>query len=312
MSRFLITGGAGFIGSNLAARLHSAMHEVVILDDLSSGYEHEILSEVEFIKGSITNDDDLKKCFETLPDYVIHLAALFANQNSVDHPELDLSVNGMGTIKVFDFCRKYNVKKVLYSSSSCVYGNSEVMHESMKTVATETPYSITKFLGEGYAKFWSEYHGLDIVIVRLFNVYGPGDYPGKYRSVIPNFVSAALQGEPLLITGTGFETRDFCYIDDVTSAICDLISFDTKPGEVFNIATGIATTIVDLANIINMHTHNQAGIIFKQERSWDNVKSRQGDISKIKSTIDYIPKIEVTQGLSKTCAWISKQLNSNR
>ena len=150
MSRVLITGGAGFIGSNLANKLISDGYEVIIIDDLSSGYRESINDKALFVEGSIVDEVALAECFGYKPDYVIHLAALFANQNSVDHPDKDLSVNGLGTIKILEWSNRTGVKKVVYASSSCVYGNKEIMNEGVKDFHLDTPYAITKLLGEYY------------------------------------------------------------------------------------------------------------------------------------------------------------------
>ena len=192
MKTILITGGAGFVGRYLI-NFFKDNYKIIVIDDLSSGFKKNIDKKVIFFKGSINDDKILHKAFNFKPQYVIHLAALFANQNSVDNPIKDLSTNGLGTIKIFDYCKKFGVKKIIFSSSSCVYGNLKKMNEENFARELSTPYAITKLLGEYYAKFWSDYHGLNILVVRLFNVYGPGDFPGKFRSVIPNFFQTALK-----------------------------------------------------------------------------------------------------------------------
>ena len=308
MTRILITGGAGFIGTNLANKLINDGYEIIIIDDLSSGYREFINDQVFFIEGSIVDDLALAKCFEYEPDYVIHLAALFANQNSVDHPDNDLSVNGLGTIKILEWSNRTGVKKVVYASSSCVYGNKEIMNESDKDIHPDTPYAITKLLGEYYANFWSNYHRIDVASVRLFNVYGPGDLPGVYRSVVPNFIKLAINNEPLVITGTGEETRDFCYIDDTVSGICSVLFNKTEPGDIFNIATGKSTSIIDIANYINLYCNNKAGITFKELRNWDCVINRVANIDKITSLFDYSADTQIEEGLKKTCDWIMQNI----
>jgi len=306
VSRILITGGAGFIGTNLATRLTQEGHQVIVVDDLSSGYEQFIPKGAIFIKGGIESDTTLSKCFEYSPEYVVHLAALFANQNSVDHPDKDLSVNGLGTVKVLEWSKKSHVKKVLYSSSSCVYGNKEVMSEHDIDFHLDTPYAITKLLGEYYARFWSTYHNLNIVSVRLFNVYGPGDFPGMYRSVVPNFIRLAMNGRPLIITGTGNETRDFCYIDDTVDGICRALFNRTKKGEIFNIATGRESRIIDVASYINKYCNNTAEIIFQDRRDWDSVIHRQANIDKITKILGFSAKTDLDIGMKKTCDWMMK------
>ena len=203
--RVLITGGAGAIGSNLASELCARGNEVVVLDDLSSGYRELVPSAARLIEGSVTDDGAIAAAFAAAPDYVIHAAALFANQNSVDHPRDDLLVNGLGLIKVLESCKAARVRKVLFCSSSCVYGGKSVMREDDLELHPDTPYAITKWLGERYIRYWADYQELNAVSVRLFNIYGPGERPGRYRNVIPNFIDLALRGEPLTITGTGEE-----------------------------------------------------------------------------------------------------------
>ena len=306
MIRVLITGGAGFIGTNLSNKLIHDGYEVIIIDDLSSGYRESIHDKAIFVEGSIVDDLALSKCFEYNPNYVIHLAALFANQNSVDHPDLDLNVNGLGTIKVLDWCHKNGVSKVVYASSSCVYGDKKLMLESDEDFHPDTPYAITKLLGERYAQFWSTHHNLNIASVRLFNVYGPGDFPGAYRSVLPNFIKLAIDNKPLTITGTGEETRDFCHVDDTVNGICLVLFGKTSPGSIFNIATGNKTSIIKIANYINLNCNNKAGIVFKDKRDWDCVMHRQADISKIKSLLGYSANTHIKNGIKNTCDWLIK------
>lgn len=308
MSKILVTGGCGFVGTNLVNKLLQDGHQVIVIDDLSSGYKQNLHDNAIFVNGSIEDDDALFKCFNYKPEYLVHLAALFANQNSVDHPSRDLFVNGFGTIKILEWARNSRVKKVIYSSSSCVYGNKSMMIESDKDLRPDTPYAITKLLGENYAKFWSTYHKLDVVSVRLFNVYGPGDFPGVYRSVVPNFIKLALLGKPLTITGSGQETRDFCYIDDTVNGICKVLFNKTTPGDIFNIATGKKTSILEIANTINNYCNNSTKILFKKLRDWDVVINRQANIDKISTQLGFTPSIGIDLGIKKTCDWLKQNI----
>jgi nucleoside-diphosphate-sugar epimerase len=308
MSKILVTGGAGFIGSNVAKELISSGHDTVVLDNLSSGRKELLPKNAHFIKGSVDCDRDLKKCFALKPEYVIHLAALFANQNSIEHPQKDLMVNGMGTIKVLEYSQTYEVKKILYASTSCVYGNKERTEETDEVFYLETPYAITKLLGERYCRFWVRQHGLDIVIVRLFNTYGPGEYPGKYRNVIPNFFKLALENKPLPITGDGNETRDFTYVTDVASGIIGALFSPTKAADIFNLASGRETSILDLAKMVNNITGNPAGIEFFPRRKWDGVLRRCGSIAKASVCFGYKPRVDLSAGLGLTHEWIKKHI----
>jgi len=303
IARVLITGGAGFVGTNLANKLIDENYEIIIIDDLSSSYRESVNPKAIFIEGSVVDDVALTECFSYNPDYVVHLAALFANQNSVDHPDKDLEANGMGTIKVLEHSKRAGVKKVVYTSSSCVYGNKDIMKEGDIDFHPDTPYAITKLLGEYYSKFWSSQHGLDIAIVRLFNVYGPGDFPGEYRSVIPNFIDLATNNKPLTITGSGNETRDFCFIDDTVNGICLILFNKTDSSAIFNIATGIGTSIIEVAKYINLYCNNKAEIEFNDRRDWDCVVDRKADISKLQNSFGFIPKTNIKDGLKITCDW---------
>lgn len=303
--RILVTGGAGAIGNNLVRTLSDQGHDITVLDDLSSGHASLVPNNVRFVKGSVFIDSDLEEAFSGYPQEVYHLAALFANQNSVDNPDKDIAVNGLGTIKVLEFSTKYSVRKLLYASSSCVYGAIERMDENRAMGCVDTPYAITKFLGEKYCQFWSTHHGLDTVIVRLFNSYGPGEYAGLYRNVIPNFFSLALNGKPLTITGTGNEIRDFNFVADTVSGIIKAMEHTTIPGDVFNLASGIGTKIVDMATMINDITGNHAGLQFQPPRSWDSVSTRIGQINKATRIIGYHPETALIDGLKTTYQWFT-------
>lgn len=308
MTAALITGGAGAIGTYLASHLQAKGLLVVIIDDLSSGYKGNVSEKSTFYEGSILDDALLEHSFKKhTPSYVFHLAALFANQNSVEHPSRDLEVNGLGTLKVLEKSLQYNTKKVIYTSSSCVYGNLSNMDEDQPTPNhLDTPYAITKALGERYCEFFSTFHGLDTVIARLFNGYGPHERPGQYRNVIPNFFQHAIRKEPLVITGTGEETRDFTFVEDIAEGLFSLALNNTKPADIFNIGSGIETSIQTLVNAINKLTDNPAPTIHQPRRAWDHVSRRVANIEKAKSHIAYQPKTDLLSGLAKTHEWLKK------
>ena len=307
----LITGGAGAIGYTLVRTLLEKANKIIIIDDLSSGRKENIpdSDKVIFIEDSITNDEALEKAFSHNPEIVFHLAANFANQNSVDHPRKDLEVNGMGTLKLLQLCVKNNVKRFIYISSSCVYGNRPgSLSEKIKDFRLDTPYAITKLLGERYTSFFQEYYKLPTVIIRIFNSYGPGEMPGKYRNVIPNFIQKALNKEKLPITGTGEETRDLNYVGDIVNGLILAAENEKAVGEVLNIGSGKETKIIDLANKINKLTKNPAGIEMTEKRDWDNVKKRKANIKKAKEVLDYKTDKKLNKGLKQTIGWLKKEL----
>jgi UDP-glucose 4-epimerase len=305
----LITGGGGAIGSNLTravAELHAKT--VVVLDDLSASYEWNIpaLPNVLFVKGSVRDQVVLKRVFAEKPDIVFHLAAFFANQNSVDYPERDLNTNGMGTLRVFQYCTLAGVERVIYASSGCsIYGSAAPLplKEEFVSLHLTSPYQITKMLGELYANFFYHHHGLRVVKTRFFNSYGPGEVPGQYRNVIPNFIYWALRKQPLPFTGTGEETRDFTYVDDIVDALLRSAYFEEAVGKEMNIASGQETRILGMARQINQLVGNPAGIQQAQRRIWDTKKRLLASIDYAKEILGYEPKVDFPTGLKHTIQW---------
>ena len=303
----LISGGAGAIGSNLAKKLLEKYEcKLIIVDDLSSG-RRELLPEnpmLEFHHTSILNDDMLEKIFSQKIDVVFHLAALFANQKSVDQPREDLMVNGMGTLKLLQASAKNKVEKFVYSSSSCVYGNkNRVLEEKDTDYSLDTPYTITKLLGEIYCTYYHKHYSLPTVTLRYFNSYGPGEYPGKYRNVIPNFFKLALNKQSLNVMGTGNETRDFTFYYDNIQGTIKAAENEKAVGEIINIGSGTETKIIDIAEKINALCGNNGNIKFIQARDWDTVKKRVASIEKAKKLIGYKPEYGIDKGLKITFDW---------
>ncbi|MGQ9461417.1 MAG: NAD-dependent epimerase/dehydratase family protein [Candidatus Bathyarchaeaceae archaeon] len=308
--RVLVTGGAGCIGSNLVrALVEASVEKVIVLDDFSSSPRWNLPNhpEISVINGSILGEENLKRAFSEKPQYVFHLAAHFANQNSVDHPETDLMVNGLGTLKVLQYSHLSGVEKFVFASSGCsVYGNRAPLplREDFVSLHLDTPYQIHKLLGELYCNYFHNYYGLPVAIARYFNVYGPGEVPGKYRNVIPNFIWWALHKQPLPITGTGEETRDFTFVDDIVDGTLRIGVVKEAVGEAINLASETETRVIDLANWINEVTGNEAGIVFRPRRDWDKVVKRRASIEKARKILGYEPKTDIRTGLKKTFEWI--------
>ncbi|MDA8168354.1 MAG: NAD-dependent epimerase/dehydratase family protein [Nitrospiraceae bacterium] len=305
----LVTGGAGAIGTNLCSALAEAGAAlVIILDDLSSGYTWNIPRKrnIMFVKGCVTDDVSLKRVFFEKPEIVFHLAAFFANQNSVDYPEKDISVNGLGTLKILEYSLFNGVKRVVYASSGCsIYGSAAPLplREDFMSMNLSTPYQITKMLGELYCNFFHNHYGLNVVKARFFNSYGPGEVPGQYRNVIPNFIYWAMKGEPLPITGTGEETRDFTYVGDLVNGLLRAGHNENAIGQEFNLASGKETRIIDLATMINGAVGNNAGIKFVNRRKWDTKSRLLASVEKAKSLIGYEPRVEFREGLMNAIDW---------
>jgi len=310
--KVLITGGAGAIGCNLAKSLSELDAKlVIILDDLSASGEWNIPSKsnVLFVKGSVTDDIVLKRVFSEEPEYVFHLAAFFANQNSIDYPEKDLLVNGLGTLKLLQYSNLSGIKKFIYASSGCaIYGSQAPLplKEEFMSMDLSTPYQITKMLGELYCNFFINHYGMNIIETRFFNSYGPGEVPGQYRNVIPNFIYWAMKGKTLPITGTGEETRDFTYVGDLVDGILRAGYFEEAVGEAINLASGREIKIIDLANLINKLTGNKSGIKLVERRKWDTKPRLLASIEKAKKIIGYEPKMDFEEGIKNTIKWFEE------
>jgi len=306
----LITGGAGCVGSNLTKGLIEAeAAKIVVLDDLSAAekWNIPIAPNVVFIQGSILGEEVLKRAFSTRPDFVFHLAAHFANQNSVDNPETDLMVNGLGTLKVLQYSYLTGVPKFIFASSGCsVYGSQAPLplKEDFVSLHLDTPYQITKLLGELYCNFFYNHYGLPIVIARYFNVYGPGEIPGAYRNVIPNFTYWALHQQRLRITGTGDETRDFTFVDDIVKGTLLLGVVPEAVGDAFNLASETETKIIDVAKMVNEVTGNDSGVEFVARRDWDKITRRRASIEKARKVLGYEPKMKMEEGIKRVYNWI--------
>ncbi|MDR0900072.1 MAG: NAD-dependent epimerase/dehydratase family protein [Methanobrevibacter sp.] len=307
----LVTGGAGCVGSNLSRKIAElGAEKVIILDNMSSAYEWNIPQKenIEFIKGDILDDRVLKRVFKSDPDYVFHLAAHFANQNSVDNPEKDLMVNGIGILKVLQYAQLIGVDRFVYSSSGCgVYGLDSKMpfKEHDISISLHTPYQVTKLLGELYTNYFNNLYEMPIVNARFFNVFGPGEVPGKYRNVIPNFFYWSMTNQALPITGDGSETRDWTYVEDIVSGLIAMGIEEEAIGEAINLGSSKDHKVIDMANKVNSLTGNPEGIAYIPRRDWDAKTKLLSSIEKAKDILGYKPSINFDDGLEKTYQWFS-------
>lgn len=302
----LVTGGAGAIGSRLVGRLlRDGATRVTVIDDLSSGFEWLLPASdrVRFLKADIADPASFPT--DVVEPHVFHLAAFFANQNSVDHPLDDLQTNGRGTIVTLQAAARMRARSVVFASAGCSiagHGIDGPIREDMPvSLDLDTPYQITKALGEFYCNYFDQY--VPTVRCRFFNSYGPGEVPGRYRNVIPNFIWRAMNGEPLVITGTGDETRDFIWVEDLVDG---LVRCGTQPQArrgAFNLGTGRQTTIKDLARMIIEATGSRSTIEFAPRRPWDHSTHREADISKAKTALGFAPSVTVPEGIVKTVEW---------
>jgi UDP-glucose 4-epimerase len=308
----LVTGGAGAIGSNLVKTLSSlGTEKIVIIDDLSAAYEWKVPvnPKVSFVKGSVLDGEKLSLAFKEKPQFVYHLAAHFANQNSVDNPEMDLMVNGLGTLKVLEQAQLAGIERFIYASSGCgIYGADSKMpfEEHDVSMTFYTPYQVTKMLGELYTNYFYNLYKLPIVNARLFNMYGPGEVPGKYRNVIPNFFYWAMNGQALPITGSGDETRDFTYVGVIVNGLLSMAYYEEAIGQAFNIGTGREVRIGDLAEWINELTGNKAGTLFAEKREWDKKSRLLASIEKARRVLGYEPEMDFKEGLGHVYEWFKE------
>ena len=310
----LVTGGAGAIGSNLIIALSKLVGKngkVTVLDNLSAIKEKDPwnivpLPNIMFVYGDVRNDVDLKRVFKEDPSIVFHLAAFFANQNSIDYPETSANVDIIGQIKLLEYSRISRLEKFVYASSGCaIYGSYPELplKEEFISMHLTTPYQINKMTGEMYCNFYHHHYGLPIANCRFFNSYGPGEAPGQYRNVIPNFIYWAMHGRSLPITGTGEETGDFTYVLDLVQGLIKAGYYQKAVGENFNLASGTEIQIKELAAMVNKATGNKTPINLMERRKWDTKPRLLASIEKAEQLIGYRPIVEFEEGFKENIEW---------
>ncbi len=302
--KMVITGGAGFIGSHLAEKLAGQDYQVIILDNLSTGKIQNIepllkKENVEFIEDSITNLPLLQKLFQDVR-FVFHLAAVTSVPQSIEQPLFTTEINITGTLNVLLASRDNNVRKVIYASSSAVYGDAPTFPKEENMLPTpESPYAVSKMAGEYYCQVFQNVWGLDTVCLRYFNIYGPRqDSNSPYAAVIPRFIQMVSQGSPPVIFGDGEQTRDFAFISDVTAA--NILAAESQATGIFNIGRGQSTTIEQLARLSIKLVGNDTDMepIHTEPRPGD-VKHSLADIARAGS-FGYNPRYNLEEGLRKT------------
>ncbi len=306
----IITGGAGFIGSNLAEVL-SRDNEVIIVDDISTGNEANIRSfEIELVKGSVTDLDLLRKIFKGA-DYVFHQAAIPSVPRSIKDPISTNEANVTGTLNVLIAARDCGVKKVIFASSSSAYGDTpELPKREDMNPNPLSPYAVTKLVGEYYCNVFNEVYDLRTAALRYFNVYGPKQDPySDYAAVIPKFIKRIQEGKPPIIYGDGNQTRDFTSVDDVVSA--NILAAESDAKGVYNVATGKRITINELANVIMAIMGRALGPIHEKPREGDVLHSL-GDITKAKKDFGYEPGDKLEANLKETVKWFRELYSSEQ
>ncbi|MDD1772153.1 MAG: NAD-dependent epimerase/dehydratase family protein [Methanomassiliicoccales archaeon] len=300
--RILITGGAGFVGSHIASAL-APENEVIVLDDLSVGKKENLSGiDAELVIGSIRDADKVREVMKGV-DLVFHEAAIASVPKSILDPIACNQVNVCGTLRVLTEARDAKVGKVVFASSSAVYGDSLAeMKREDDLPAPISPYAVTKLTGEHYCKnFWLNFR-LPTCSLRYFNIYGPGQDPSSdYAAVVPRFIEAAVKGGPLNIFGDGENTRDFVYIDDVVQANVLAALDNEHNGQVFNIANQVRVSVNQLAHMIlkNFPSDVKSKVEHKDARKGD-IKHSMADISKAMNELGYSPKFDMNKGLALT------------
>ncbi|MHB1460740.1 MAG: NAD-dependent epimerase/dehydratase family protein [Armatimonadota bacterium] len=309
--RSLITGGAGFIGSHIAHTLVQQGDQVVVIDDLSSGFTSNLQAAgvTEFVLGSITDNDILRQAMQGV-DRVFHHAAIASVPASVADPATSHNVNVTGTFNVLLAARDAGVKSVVFATSSAIYGNNPVQPKN-EQMAPEplSPYAANKLQGEVYARVFSECYGLKVVCLRYFNVYGARQNPqSEYAAVIPKFITAALTGQKLRVFGDGEQSRDFVSVLDVVKANLLASSPDSKPG-IYNIGSGRCISLNELISVLKQLLATDLPVSYEPERLGD-VKFSSADIKAAEAGIGYYPTISLEEGLRLALDYYRQQTAS--
>lgn len=305
--KVVVTGGLGFIGSHMVEKLNNK-NDVIIIDDHSSGrienIKHLDFHKIDTVLGDI-NTINLEEIFEDC-DYVFHMAAVTSVPQSISNPLKSNEVNITGTLKVLEAAKNSGIKKVIFSSSSSVYGETELLPISEdNSINPSSPYATTKASGELYCDVFSKMYNLPTISLRYFNVFGPRQDPkSQYAAVIPNFIDKILKNENPVIYGDGEQIRDFIFVKDVVDV--NILAAESKENGVFNVGLGVSITINHLFEIIKNLIGKDIEPIYKKERVGD-IRNSTADISKVKQ-IGFHPNVNFEKKISETIDWFSKNL----
>jgi nucleoside-diphosphate-sugar epimerase len=305
MASYLVTGGAGFIGSHLAEELLRRGHRVRIADNFVTGKRHNLkhLCAAELFEGDLAETAFAERAAEGM-DYILHQAAIPSVPRSVEDPWPSNRSNIDATLSVLMAARKAGVKRVVYAASSSAYGNTPTLpkREDMPT-NPRSPYALQKLVGEHYCRMFTELYGLPTVCTRYFNVFGPRQDPGSpYSGVISLFTSALLDGRRPVIYGDGSQTRDFTFVKNVVSGVLLACEAPNVAGEMMNLATGGRISLNDLVRVLNGIIGANLTPVYKPSRAGD-VHDSQADITKAKTLLGYEPIVSLEEGLAATVEW---------
>jgi nucleoside-diphosphate-sugar epimerase len=321
-ARILVVGGAGFVGSNLVrALLESAPREILVVDNLLSSERENLPGDerVRLIEASI-NDDDVLASLPRDLDYVFHLSTYHGNQSSMADPLADHEHNTLTTLKLYETIKDFDgLRRVVYASAGCTVaektfeGAEATQEDAPVSLWLDSPYQISKMIGEYYSNYYFSRHGLPTVKARFQNVYGPGEVLGAgrwrgtvntvWRNVTPTFIYKALNHEALPVENGGIASRDFIYVGDMAQGLI-ACALRGEPGDVYNLASGRETTIRELAELINELTGNPTPIALTPARDWDHSGQRYGDTSKSRRELGFEARTELREGLERTIEWM--------
>lgn len=300
----LITGGAGFIGSNIVRQWLSLGHQAVVLDNLSSGYARNLVAEAAFVEGDIRDEAAIERAMAGC-DVVFNLAASVGNKRAIDHPVEDSEINVLGLLKVLEAARRHNIRKVVQSSSAGIFGELKTLPiREDHPQDPDTPYGVSKLAGEKHCLAYNKLYNMENVCLRYFNVYGPHQRFDAYGNVIPIFATRALSGEPITIFGDGEQTRDFVHVRDVAAAN---IGSALTPGVqgVFNIGSATRVTINELARLVSAAACIAGSVVHGPVRAGD-VRDSLADVRAAAAAFGYNPQQDLAASLGEYLDWLRK------
>ena len=309
MASYLVTGGAGFIGSHQAEELVRRGHTVRVADNLATGHRHNLahLPKVEFLEGDVADMAFAARAVAGM-DYVLHQAAIPSVPKSVKDPATSNRANIDGTLNILLAARDAGVKRLVFAGSSSEYGDSETLpkREDMPSNPL-SPYALQKVAGTEYCRMFTRLYGFETVVIRYFNVFGPRQDPGSpYSGVISLFATALIEGRQPVIYGDGEQTRDFTYVSNVVDGVLRACEAPKAAGEAINVACGTRISLNELLRVMNTVVGTDLRAIYKETRAGD-VKDSQADITKAKTLLGYTPLVGLEDGLRHTLEWCRSQ-----
>lgn len=312
MSKVLVTGGAGFIGSHLTEALLRAGHQVRVLDDFSTGKRENLVFDeaypfLEVVEGNICNFTTCLKVMEGI-EFVFHQAALPSVQRSVEDPMGSNQANVEGTLNILMSARETGVKRVIYAASSSAYGDTLTLPKKEEMAPNPlSPYALQKLVGEQYCRLFYQLYGLETISLRYFNIFGPKQDPNSiYSAVIPRFIDALISGRPPTIYGDGEQSRDFTYIENVIHANLLAMEVERTHGEVINVACGRRVSLNQLVRILQDIIGSHLFPLYEEPRKGD-VRHSLADIGRAKEVLNYSPRVGIEEGLRRTVEFFKKK-----